>query len=224
VAMTFVPPRTFSVQLCLAETDEIFTVPQCHNDLTVKKLKPHLELLTAIPLNFQRLQYLDEVDLPDESTFKDNDIVPGGTITMRVWRQDGWGQLVAAAARGDTVQLAHLGVTGDLEGLTPYARFLGPEQRKEWAARRAAVALLVASHRGCAGTADFLLRNGADVQARTPLGRTALHLAAFAGRCACVELLLSWGAQAFEPDHEGQTAVSLARLAGQKQSERAMFR
>ncbi|KGL82981.1 Ankyrin repeat domain-containing protein 60, partial [Tinamus guttatus] len=219
-----VPPRTFSVQLCLAETNEIFSVPQCHNDLTLKKLKPHLELLTAIPLNFQRLQYLDEVDLPDDSTFKDNDIVPGGTITMRVWRQDGWGRLVAAAARGDTVQLAHLGVTEDLEGLTPYAEFLGPEQRKEWVAHRASVALFVASHRGCVGTADFLLRKGADVRSRTPLGRTALHLAAFAGRCACVELLLGCGARAFEPDHEGQTAVSLARLAGQKQSERAMFR
>ncbi|NXD12133.1 ANR60 protein, partial [Nothocercus nigrocapillus] len=222
--MTFVPPRTFSVQLCLAETSEIFSVPQCHNDLTLKKLKPHLELLTAIPLHFQRLQYLDEVDLPDDSTFKDNEIVPGGTITMRVWRQDGWGPLVAAAARGDTVQLTRLGVTEDLEGLTPYAEFLGPEQRKEWVAHRASVALFVASHRGCVRTADFLLRNGADLHSRTPLGRTALHLAAFAGRCACVELLLSCGAQPFEPDYEGQTAASLARLSGQKQSERAMFR
>lgn len=35
----------------------------------------------------------------------DNDIVPGGTITMRVWRQDGWGHLVAAAAKGDTMKV-----------------------------------------------------------------------------------------------------------------------
>ncbi|NXA34232.1 ANR60 protein, partial [Eudromia elegans] len=223
-AMTFLPPRTFGVQLCLAETNEIFSVPDCHNDLTLKKLKPHLELLTAIPINFQRLQYLDEVDLPDDSTFKDNEIVTGGTITMRVWQQDGWGRLVAAAARGDTVQLAHLGVTGDIEGMTPYAEFLGPEQRKEWVAHRASVALFIASHRGCVGTVDFLLSKGADLHSKTPLGRTALHLAAFAGQCACVELLLRCGAQAFDPDYEGQTAVSLARLSGQKQSERAMFR
>ncbi|XP_068769071.1 ankyrin repeat domain-containing protein 60 [Struthio camelus] len=222
--MSFLPPWTFSVQLHLAETDELFSLPQCQNDLTLKKLKPHLELLTGIPLNFQRLQYLDEVDLPDDSTFKDNDIVPGGTITMRIWRQDGWGHLVAAAAKGETMKLAHLGVTEDFAGTTAYAEFLGPERRKEWVAHRASVALFVASHRGCVRTAEFLLRHGADLHSKTPLGRTALHVAAVTGHCACIELLLSYGAQAFDPDYEGQTAVSLARLLGQKQSERTMFR
>ncbi|XP_062445529.1 ankyrin repeat domain-containing protein 60 [Rhea pennata] len=224
ITMSFLPPRTFSVQLCIAETNEIFSLPQCQNDLTLKKLKPHLELLTGIPINFQRLQYLDEVDLLDDSTFKDNEIVPGGTITMCIWRQDGWGRLVAAAAKGETVKLAHLGVTEDFAGTTPYAEFLGPERRKEWVAHRAFVALFVASHRGHVRTAEFLLRHGADLHFKTPLGRTALHVAAVMGHCACIELLLSYGAQAFDPDHEGQTAVSLARLLGQKQSERTVFR
>lgn len=35
----------------------------------------------------------------------DNDIVPGGTITMRIWKQDGWGHLVAAAVKGDTLKV-----------------------------------------------------------------------------------------------------------------------
>lgn len=48
---------------------------------------------------------LPTADLPDESTFEDNDIVPGGRITMRIWRQDGWGHLVAAAAKGDTMKV-----------------------------------------------------------------------------------------------------------------------
>lgn len=48
---------------------------------------------------------LPTVDLLDDSTFKDNDIIRGGTITMRIWRQDGWGHLVAAAAKGDTVKV-----------------------------------------------------------------------------------------------------------------------
>ncbi|KFQ87742.1 Ankyrin repeat domain-containing protein 60, partial [Phoenicopterus ruber ruber] len=218
------PLQTFGVQLRLAETDEIFSVPQCQSDLTLNKLKSHLELLTGIPLHFQRLQYLDEADLPDESTFKDNDIVPGGTITMRIWRQDGWGHLVAAAAKGDARKLAHLGVTEDFAGTTPYAELLGPEQKKAWVAHRAFVALFVASHRGHVETAKFLLRHGADLHAKTPLGRTALHVAAVAGRCECIELLLSFGAQALGPDSEGQTAVSLARLWGQKESERTMVR
>ncbi|NXL41007.1 ANR60 protein, partial [Podilymbus podiceps] len=218
------PLRAFSVQLRLAETNEIFSLPRCQSDLTLKKLKSHLELLTGIPLHFQRLQYLDEADLPDESTFKDNDIVPGGMITMRIWRQDGWGHLVAAAAKGDTAKLAHLGVTEDLAGTTPYAELLGPEQKKAWVAHRAFVALFVASHRGHVETAKFLLRHGADLHAKTPLGRTALHVAAAAGQCECIELLLTFGARALGPDSEGQTAVSLARLWGQKESERTVVR
>ncbi|KFQ75660.1 Ankyrin repeat domain-containing protein 60, partial [Phaethon lepturus] len=218
------PLRTFSVQLRLAETNEIFSLPRCQNDLALKMLRSHLELLTGIPLHFQRLQYLDEVDLPDESTFKDNDIVPGGTITMRIWRQDGWGELVAAAAKGETMKLACLGVTEDSAGTTPHAELLGPEQKKEWVAHRAFVALFVASHRGHVETVKFLLRHGANLHSTTPLGRTALHVAAVAGRCDCVELLLSYGARALSPDSEGQTAVSLARLWGQKLSERTMVR
>ncbi|NXT35868.1 ANR60 protein, partial [Pelecanoides urinatrix] len=218
------PLQTFRVQVRLAETEEIFSLPCCQNDLTLKKLKSHLELLTGIPLHFQRLQYLDEVDLPDESTFKDNDIVPGGTITMRIWRQDGWGHLVAAAAKGETMKLAHLGVTEDFAGTTPHAELLGPEQKKEWVAHRAFVALFVASHRGHVETARFLLRHGADLRSKTPLGRTALHAAAVAGQCDCIELLLSYGARALSPDSEGQTAVRLARLWGQKRSERTMVR
>lgn len=65
---------------------------------------------------------------------------------------------------------------------------------------------------------------GANVHYKTPLGRTALHVAAVMGRCDCIELLLSCGARALDPDSEGQTAVSLARLWGQQQSERTMIR
>lgn len=59
-AMSPLAPPSFSVQLHLAETNEIFSLPRCQSDLTLKKLKSHLELLTGIPLHLQRLQYLDE--------------------------------------------------------------------------------------------------------------------------------------------------------------------
>ncbi|NXQ92886.1 ANR60 protein, partial [Sagittarius serpentarius] len=199
-------------------------LPRCQNNLILKKLKSHLELLAGIPLHFQQLQYLNEADLPDESTFKDNDIVPGGRITMCIWRQDGWGHLVAAAAKGETMKLAHLGVTADFVGTMPYAELLGPEQKKEWVAHRAFVALFVASHRGHVETAKFLLRHGADLRSKTPLGRTVLHVTAVAGQCDCIKLLLRCGAGALGPDSEGQTAVSLTRLWGQTQSECTMVR
>ncbi|KAM7090873.1 LOW QUALITY PROTEIN: ankyrin repeat domain-containing protein 60 [Ciconia maguari] len=211
------PLRTFSVQLRLPETNEIFSLPRCQNDLTLKKLRSH-ELLTGIPLHFQQLQYLDEVDLPDESTFKDNDTVPGGTITMCIWQQDGWGHLVAAAAKGETMMLAHLGVTENFAGTTPYAKLLGPEQKKEWVAL-SFVALFVASHRGHVETAKFLLRHGVDLHSKTPLGRTALHVVV-----PKIRVCLPDNVRALGPDSEGQRAVSLAHLWGQKQSERTMVR
>lgn len=48
----------------------------------------------------------------------------------------------------------------DFAGTMPYAELLGPEQKKEWVAHRAFVALFVASHRGHVETAKFLLRHG----------------------------------------------------------------
>ncbi|XP_040544288.1 ankyrin repeat domain-containing protein 60 isoform X2 [Gallus gallus] len=217
------PLQTLKIHLRLAETNEIFSLPQCQNDLTLKQLKSDLELLTGIPFHFQRLHYLDE-NLPDDSTFMDNDIVPGGTITMRIWKQDGWGHLVAAAVKGDTLKLVQLGVTEEYAGTSPYAKILGPEQKKEWVAHRAFVALFVASHRGHVNTVKFLLSHGADVRSKTPLGRTALHVAAVMGRCECIELLVSFGARALDPDCEGQTAVRLAQRWGQKESKRALMR
>lgn len=56
--------RLFSVKLQVAETDEHFNVPECHRDLTMRNLKCRLELLVGIPVNFQRLQYLDESKFP----------------------------------------------------------------------------------------------------------------------------------------------------------------
>ncbi|XP_074868261.1 ankyrin repeat domain-containing protein 60 [Carettochelys insculpta] len=217
------PHRLFSIKLHLAETSETFPLSGCYSDLTVWKLKHHLELLTGVPLHFQRLQYLDEVDLPDVSTFKNNDIVPGGTITMRIWRQDGWGLLVAAAAEGDIAQLISLEVAKDSVCCTPNSQLMGPSEKKEWLAHRAFVALYVTSHRGHAAAVEFLLENGADLHSKTPRGRTALHAASVMGQCDCIDLLLRCGAQAFDPDYEGQTAVSLAHLWGQKQSERRLF-
>ncbi|EMP35803.1 Ankyrin repeat domain-containing protein 60 [Chelonia mydas] len=217
------PPWLFSIKLHLSETSETFQLPRCYSDLTVLKLKHHLELLTGIPLHFQRLQYLDEVDLPDESTFKYNDIVPGGTITIRIWRQDGWGLLVAAAAGGDITQLLRLGVTKGSTCSTPNSQLLGPEEKKKWIAHRAFVALYIASHRGHIAAVEFLLENGADLHAKTPLGRTALHAAAVMGQCDCIDLLLSWGAQTSDPDNEGQSAIGVANLSLRRSQNLPMY-
>ncbi|XP_060088953.1 ankyrin repeat domain-containing protein 60 [Heteronotia binoei] len=215
--------RLFGVKLHIVETEETFSVPECHRDLMMGNLKCRLELLVGIPVNFQRLQYLDEADLPDYSTFKDNDIIHGSTLTMRIWSQDAWGRLVKAAAKGNIRKLHGLGATKTSLFNTAHSNLLKPEERTAWIEHRSFVALFVTVRRGLLKAVEFLLQNGADPRYRSPLGRTALHVAAAGGQLACVETLLIYGAQVSDEDHAGISAMSTARLWGQKETERRLF-
>ncbi|XP_015278840.1 PREDICTED: ankyrin repeat domain-containing protein 60 [Gekko japonicus] len=215
--------RFFSIKLHIVETEETFPVPECHRDLMMGSLKSRLELLVGIPVNFQRLQYLDEADLSDHSTFKENYIVSGSTITMRIWSQDAWGRLVRAAVKGNTTKLHGLGATKTSLFCTAHSDLLNPEERVAWLAHRSFVALFVTARRGLLNAMEFLLQNGADPRYRTPLGRTALHAAAAAGQLACIEVLLNYGAQVSDEDRAGINAMTMARIWGNKESERRLF-
>ncbi|KAJ6665698.1 hypothetical protein lerEdw1_002068 [Lerista edwardsae] len=216
--------RLFSVRLYVAPLDEIYMVSDCHQDLTMKTLKCRLEILAGIPVNFQRLQYLDEMDLDDNSTFKSNDIIPGGTITMKIWHEDAWERLVIAAAKGNTKKLRSLGATKTSLFRTAHASLLSPEEESNWLAHRAFVALFVTVARNDGVAAKFLLENGADVRYKSPLGRTVLHIAAARGKLDCLDLLLKYGSKVTEEDFEGYTPMTIARFWGQKESERRLYR
>lgn len=49
------------------------------------------------------------MDLDDDSTFKDNNVIPGGTMTMQVWHEDAWLQLVQVAAKGNPKKVGSIG-------------------------------------------------------------------------------------------------------------------
>lgn len=63
------------------------------------------------------------------------------------------------------------------------------------------------SHVACI---DLLLGAGADVNAATHSGWSALHFAAFWGRAAAAQRLLEWGASASQADGTGRTAHAKA--------------
>nr|XP_033818699.1 ankyrin repeat domain-containing protein 60 isoform X2 [Geotrypetes seraphini] len=171
----------------------------------------------------QALNCLGKGDLPDVSTLKFNYVVPGGTITLHIWYQDGWRDLVKAAAEGDILKLKCLGVTKDSTYCTPHSERLSLEQKLAWIAHRAFAALYISAHRGNLEVVKFLLQNGANVLAKTPLGRSALHVAAAMGRSDCTDELLTHGAQIQDTDKKGCTALDLARLWGHKLIERRLF-
>ncbi|KAG8444605.1 hypothetical protein GDO86_009678 [Hymenochirus boettgeri] len=173
--------------------------------------------------HFQRLSYIDKGDMPDNSTFKHNGIIPRGTILLRIWSQDGINDLVKAAAEGDLTMLKCLGVTAHPNYDTLNSVRLSSEHKSDWVAARAFAALYIACHRGHMDIVRFLLRNGANVLGKTPLGTSPLHVAAASGHCDCIDELLAHGAEIQDCDGKGRTALDLAALWGQKKVENRLF-
>ncbi|XP_053571975.1 ankyrin repeat domain-containing protein 60 [Bombina bombina] len=213
----------FSIKVRLHETGERFVVPGCSHHMRVAELKDKLELIAGIPRHWQRLSYIDEGDMPDNSSFKYNGIIPGGCVILHIWSQDGWSDLIKAAAQGNLIQLKCLGVTADSKCNTPNSSLMTVAQKREWIAARANVALYISAHRGHLEMIRFLLRNGASVHYKTPLGNSPLHVTAAMGNCDCTDELLAHGAQTHDPNRSGDTALDLARLWGQKTVERRLF-
>jgi len=71
--------------------------------------------------------------------------------------------------------------------------------------------------------AALLLERGADLMAKDEKGRTALHLAAAAGRTKVVEFLLSRGAEIDARDSQGRTPLMLAASRGRKQTVKLLL-
>ncbi|XP_040493806.1 ankyrin repeat domain-containing protein 60 [Ursus maritimus] len=216
-------PETFVMRVLLEETREMFQVTKCRSDMTVRELKEELDLTVGIPLDLQRLQYLDQGVLMDDTTLKFHDVVPGGIISLCIWHYDGWTELVLAAVEGDPSKLSCLGVDEDSLYRTANSQHLGHKQWKDWIAQRAFVALYIASHRGHSDAVQYLLEHGANCLSRTPMGRTALHVAAAMGRLDCITHLLNHGASVNEKDARGETPMSIARRLNRRHSERRMF-
>ncbi|XP_038606659.1 LOW QUALITY PROTEIN: ankyrin repeat domain-containing protein 60 [Tachyglossus aculeatus] len=214
---------SLGLRVLLPLSGETFWLPHCGPQTTARQLKEELELVAGIPLHCQRLLYLDQGVLMDESTIRFHDIVPGGIITMCIWHEDGWEDLVLAAIEGDIKKLSCLGVTEDSSYQTAHSKCLGAKEKKEWVAHRAFVAFYIAAHRNHSSVVHYFLQNGIDYMKKTPAGRTALHVASSMGNVNCVDLLLQHEELVSERDSKGQTAMSLARQWRRKQSEQKLF-
>ncbi|KAM6147522.1 ankyrin repeat domain-containing protein 60 [Erethizon dorsatum] len=216
-------PDAFFVRVRLEETGEMFRVADCRSDMTVRELKEDLDLMVGIPFNLQRLQYLDQGDLMDDTTLKFHDVVPGGVLSLCVWHYDGWTDLVVAAVEGDPSKLACLGTTEDSFYRTANSERLEGAEWKQWTSQRAFVALYITSHRGHSEAVRYLLEHGASCLSRSPVGRTALHVAAAMGCLDCISLLLEHGASIHDRDARGETPITVARRLHRKLSMRRMF-
>ncbi|ESO82737.1 hypothetical protein LOTGIDRAFT_73337, partial [Lottia gigantea] len=211
----------FTIYAKLLHTDEKFALKKVYGEMKINELKGLIEFTTGLPVQLQRVFFLDEGDLLDDSDIKSNDIVPGSTLQLTVWSQ--WRELVEAVVNGDSEWVFRLGVSHPSDYQTPNSQYMTARARKAWIDERAFVALCIAANRGHDDLVCKLVDAGASVERTTPLGRTALHLAASRGRGHIIDLLLEKGAQIDAEDDSGQTALSIADKFGNKSCERHLF-
>lgn len=210
----------FDIYIYIACTGEKFLLKNVHAEMKIRELKCYAELVVGIPYNLQRLQYLDEGDMLDDSDLRHNDVVAGATINLKLWRM--WDTLVAAVCRGSIDQVLNEGVVVEKgwESLDP----LSYRNKVALAKDRASVALFIAAHRGRINLIKSLIDNGeADVNMKTPFGRTPLHAASSQGHSNTIDLMLEKGASMDEIDVQGKSALMIASQWGFKDSERHLF-
>lgn len=202
-------------------TGEKFPLKNVSTDMKIRELKMYMEFATGVPVHMQRISYLDDGELLDQTDIRSNDIVPGATLQMRVWPM--WKELIEACASNDIDWVFRLGVTQPTTYHTPGSDYMTKRARKAWLEERAFLALFVAAHRGHEKLVRSLIDAGADVNASTMLGRTPLHVAASQGHGHIVDLLLERGADIDAEDESNQTALSIAAKFGHKTCERHLF-
>ncbi|CAH1780417.1 unnamed protein product [Owenia fusiformis] len=213
--------RLFSITIHMRTTGENFKMKKIYSEMKISELKGFAEFSTGIPFDMQRLNYLDEGDLQDHTEVRQNDIVPGATINMKVWHM--WTTLVDAVAQNDIDWLFKLGVIKDSDYETPNYNYMNKKHKGPYIETRAAVALFVAAHRGNVQMCRKLIEAGADVNAKTALGRTPLHVAAATDSGPIIDLLLEKGANINEVDINGDTALDISNFFGHKGCERHLF-
>ena len=211
---------TFDIYIRISATGEKFLLENVHADMKIRELKCYAELVTGIPSNLQRLHYLDEGDMMDDTELRHNDVVSGATINLKIWRM--WEKLVAAVVHGSVNDVLKEGIVTDsnIKSTDPTVFNNKLLLSKE----RSAIALYIASHRGH----NHLLRTlvdeaDADVNMKTPFGRTPLHVAASQGHSSTIDLMLEKGACMDVHDAQGKTPLMIASQCGFKDTERHLF-
>jgi len=202
--------NTVNIKVSCKITNEDIALSDVDVKIELSLIKENLELLTGIPSDIQRISYLDDGDLDDNSCLNDHHIVNNGQLQLKVWNE--WVDLISAASKGDIHKVMQLGVTEESDFNTANSRRMATEARSKWLKQRGFVAMLVASHHGNKNLIKKLLEAGVILNGKTKNGRNVLHIAATNGKSESIQLLLQNGAQSLidEKDNEGLTSLDCA--------------
>ncbi|ELW71187.1 Ankyrin repeat domain-containing protein 60 [Tupaia chinensis] len=227
-------PAVFFMRVRLGETGEIFRAPNCRIDMTVRELKEGLELVAGIPFNLQRLQYLDQGVLMDDTTLRFHDVVPGGVISLCIWHYGGWTELVLAAMEGDPSKvfsrvskrvsyLANSRKSGS-EGamLCSWSKPARQRPAAAWSGRLQNDAAFYPVQLSCLGIADNSLQtvNSQQLEGKkqklwtSPRAFVALFITSHRGLFDAVRYLLENGANCLGRSPLGRTPLHVAAAMG----------
>ena len=53
----------FKINVKVEPTDETFQLPEVYNEMKISEMKSYMEFITGIPINLQRISYLDEGEM-----------------------------------------------------------------------------------------------------------------------------------------------------------------
>ena len=145
---------------------------------------------------------------------------PNGTGRTKVGQAAGRDQR-ASGARGSGRRRARQGHEGASSRPWSGSRRRRRRRREGWEGEAGAVLVAEGGH---LDALKLLRRHGANLEATSPNGRTALMGAAINGKADCAEALLEWGADKDAADNAGDTALHKAAREGQLQCARLLVR
>ena len=202
--------RLYTFHVFIPLVNVTYTLRQLSKRATIRELKELVEITSGIPTSLQRVYFLDRSDLQDDCVLTALDIVNKATFTLGVWSK--WEAIFLNIYKNDFRGIQNTVLCSDRgQRVSPVAT----------RAKRGEIALLSAVKLGNIDLMKRLSENGINMNARTELGYTALHIAVANGKYRCIDFLLEKGAiDDTKTDERGQAALRISKENGYPDSER----
>ncbi|CAH8864255.1 unnamed protein product [Trichobilharzia szidati] len=187
---------------------------KCLSPVTlIKDVVKEVELCIGISSDLMHISFIDKGDLHSDLSLTDSNIVNGSSL------------LVTTSKPLETLFksiIINQGLSEFFPCPTGFLINVSVKQRQEFIKRRLNTALLFSSGLGIANVCNTLICLGANINATTKLGRTALHIAAAHSSSPSssfeevIKNLVERGANMKLKDAFGETALDVAKRYGNR--------
>ncbi|KAI3389428.1 hypothetical protein SNEBB_000318 [Seison nebaliae] len=166
-------------------------------EVKVLSIKEQLELVIGLPVNLIKLSFNDDADLLDNKSLKFYQIYHRARIQMKIFHL--YETLINDVVHESLENLKSNGIFQNEPFSSPTAEYMMKKDRQNFIKDRNGIAIYVASHRGLLEVLQFIQfqcvtkEEEINLKYRTPVGRTALHVASFRSNLNVINFLLNNG-------------------------------